>query len=32
MNVINFKILKKIRIIKDEINIKNFVLLIISMC
>lgn len=32
MNVINFKILKKIRIIKDEINIKNFVLLIIIMC
>lgn len=31
MNVTNFKTLKKIRIIKDETNIKNLVLLTISM-
>lgn len=31
MNVTNFKTLKKIRIIKDETNIKNPVLLTISM-
>lgn len=31
MNVTNFKTLKKIRIIKDETNIKNLVLLTIIM-
>lgn len=31
MNVTNFTTLKKIRIIKDETNIKNLVLLTISM-